>query len=70
MNKVYVISVVSDVDSSSTYGPYSTEEAALDAIQNIPEYYIEDGDYCFNVHELSSPDTLFKDFPEEEAEAS
>lgn len=57
----FVISVVSDMDSSSTYGIFDTEEEAEEVLEQLPEHMYE-GDYFFNIHEIQTKDDFLDSY--------
>lgn len=57
----FVISVVSDMDDSSTYGIFDTEEEAEKVLEQLPEHMYE-GDYFFNIHEIQTKDDFLDSY--------
>jgi len=57
----FVISVVSDIDDSSTYGIFDTEEEAEKVLEQLPEHMYE-GDYFFNIHEIQTKDDFLNSY--------
>lgn len=59
----FVISVVSDISDSSTYGIFDTEEEAEKVLEQLPEHMYE-GDYFFNIHEIQTKDDFLNNYSE------
>lgn len=60
----FVISVVSDISDSSTYGIFDTEEEAEKVLEQLPEHMYE-GDYFFNIHEIQTKDDFLDSYAED-----
>lgn len=60
----FVISVVSDISDSSTYGIFDTEEEAQKVLEQLPEHMYE-GDYFFNIHEIQTKDDFLDSYAED-----
>lgn len=61
--KNIVISVVSDIDDSATYGPFENYEEAENVLEQIiDDELFESGDYFFNIHEIESVNDFLNNY--------
>jgi len=60
--KNIVISVVSDIEDSATYGPFESYKEAGSILEKIDSELLESGDYFFNIHEIESVNDFLNNY--------